>query len=300
MTVIVIVPTGGETHVMVTMLALAAAMIYGSADFLGGAAARKASPLAVLAITAPAGAVIMIVAALVLPGGSGHLTWDSAGWSAAGGIAGSLGLIAFYAGFAAAPMSVVAPVTALIATVLPVGVAIAEGERPTLSVTIGAVVCVAAVVCVSMERPDEQRPGRLARLHALVYAVPAGVAFGLFFLFLREAGTGGVTWPVAIARITGTVASLACCVVMRVRPLRFGNDRRVFGIALASGALDAAANVAYVMATRAGMFGLAVVLTSLYPGITVLLARYVFKERMRWIQRAGLVMAGVGVALVSV
>lgn len=285
---------------MVTMLALAAAIIYGTADFLGGAASRKASPLAVLAITAPAGAAVMIVSALVLPGGSGHLTLESAGWAAAGGGAGAFGLIAFYAGFAAAPMSVVAPVTALIATVLPVGVALGEGERPSLSVMIGAVVCVAAVVCVSMERPDEERPGRLARLRALIYAIPAGVAFGLFFLFLREAGTAGVTWPVAIARITGLAVALGSCLAMRVRPLSWRGDRRVLGIALASGALDAAANVAYVMATRAGMFGLAVVLTSLYPGITVLLARYIFGERMRWIQRAGLIMAGVGVALVSV
>jgi len=72
------------------------------------------------------------------------------------------------------------------------------------------------------------------------------------------------------------------------------------GIALVSGAVDAAANVCYVLATRAGLFGLAVVITSLYPGITVLLARVLLDERMRWLQRAGLLLAAVGVLLVTV
>jgi len=71
-------------------------------------------------------------------------------------------------------------------------------------------------------------------------------------------------------------------------------------IGLISGVIDAAANVCYVWATRVGLFGLAVVITSLYPGITVLLARLLLGERLRWIQRAGLVLAAVGVVLVTV
>ena len=64
--------------------------------------------------------------------------------------------------------------------------------------------------------------------------------------------------------------------------------------------VDATANICYVIATRAGLFGLAVVLTSLYPGVTVLLARVVLGERLRWVQRAGLALAAVGVLLVTV
>ena len=71
------------------------------------------------------------------------------------------------------------------------------------------------------------------------------------------------------------------------------------GIALVSGVIDAAANVCYVLATRAGLFGLAVVITSLYPGVTVLLARLLLGERMRWLQRAGLLLAAAGVVLVT-
>jgi uncharacterized membrane protein len=287
---------------MVTILALAAAMLYGSADFLGGMASRRARPLAVLAVTAPTGLVVMLIAALITTtlhvGGPAGLSWASAGWAAAGGVAGGAGLLVFYAGFAAAPMSVVAPVTALVATLLPVGVAVAQGEHLTMAVTIGAVICVGAVVCVSAEK--NEHPGVSARLKAMAYAVPAGASFGLFYLFLRNAGTGGVVWPVTLARAVGTLVAFGCCLAIGTRPLGWRGDRATFAIALVSGTLDAAANVGYVLATRVGLFGLAVVITSLYPGVTVLLARCVFGERMRWVQRAGLIMAGVGVVLVTV
>jgi len=283
-----------------TVLALAAAALYGSADFLGGTASRRASVFAVLAVTAPAGAVVMLVAAGVSGGlgsGGSGLTSAGVGWAAAAGTCGALGLIAFYAGFAAAPMSVVAPVTALVATVLPVGSAISEGERVAPTVAVGALVCVAAVVLVSVGPSRSAGPSR--QLRGVCYALAAGVAFGLFFIFLRNAGTSGVIWPVALSRTAGAVIALACCAVTRTRPLgRSGGQ--TLGIALASGAVDASANVCYVLATRAGLFGLAVVLTSLYPGVTVVLARIVLGERMLWMQRLGLLLAAAGVILVTV
>ncbi len=305
---------------METVLALAAAALYGSADFLGGTASRRASTFAVLAVTVPAGAAVMLAATLLLGGVSGGalgwagMTWAGAAWAAAAGTCGALGLLAFYAAFAAAPMSVVAPVTALVSTVLPVGAAVAAGERMGPSVAAGVLVCVAAVVLVSAGSPGD--PGaagatgatgaaraagkgtqaRAARLRGTGYAVVAGLAFGLFFLFLREAGTSGVIWPVALSRTAGAVIALACCAMTRTRLLERGG---ALGIALASGTVDALANVCYVLATRAGLFGLAVVLTSLYPGVTVLLARIVHGERMRWVQRAGLLLAAAGVILVT-
>ncbi|HYY19993.1 MAG TPA: EamA family transporter, partial [Streptosporangiaceae bacterium] len=113
-------------------------------------------------------------------------------------------------------------------------------------------------------------------------------------------------WPVALARIAG--AALACLVwllarrpgMSRLNPDRPpGALRAVLPLALTSGAGDAAANVCYVLATRSGLFGIAVVITALYPGMTVLLARFVLGERMRLIQRIGLVLAGAGVVLVT-
>ena len=307
---------------MVTILALAAAMLYGTADFLGGVASRRASVFAVLAVTVPAGAVVVVAVALLgeapwLGGLLGHGlgsstsfgSWGAIGWAAASGVCGSSGLIAFYAGFAAAPISVVAPVAALVSTVLPVGVAIADGERLTATMVAGGLICLVAIVMVSMpprrERPERGRPrvsqaqhDAAGRLRGLGYGVAAGAGFGLFFLCLKNAGQSGVLWPVALSRTTGTLVAFGIALATRTRPWRHAGGATGV-IALASGAVDAAANVCYVLATRAGLFGLAVVITSLYPGMTVLLARWLLGERMRWLQRVGLLLAATGVVLLT-
>jgi drug/metabolite transporter (DMT)-like permease len=309
---------------VVTILALAAAVLYGTADFLGGVASRRASVFAVLALTVPAGAVVMLVVALLgqVPalGGHGGLgsaasvgDWSAVGWAAASGVCGAAGLVAFYAGFATAPISVVAPVAALVSAVLPVGVAIAGGERPAATVIVGGLICLVAIVLVSAQPADHdgarphdgprdhgrgRRLVRSRRLRALAYGAAAGAGFGLFFIFLKNAGQSGVLWPVAISRSAGTVVAFGIAAATRTR-LRWRRGG-ITGIALLSGAIDAAANVCYVLATRAGLFGLAVVITSLYPGMTVLLARVLLGERMRWLQRAGLLIAAAGVVLVTV
>ena len=176
------------------------------------------SVFAVLALTVPAGAVVMVLVALLsqVPalgwllgqGGPGALAsvgdWSAVGWSAASGVCGAVGLIAFYAGFASAPISVVAPVAALVSAVLPVGVAIAGGERLTTTVIAGGLVCLVAIVLVSAQ-PAEHAPGEYGEgraggirlvtsrpLLALGYGAAAGVGFGLFFIFLKNAGQSGV------------------------------------------------------------------------------------------------------------
>jgi drug/metabolite transporter (DMT)-like permease len=280
---------------MVAVFALAAAVLYGTADFLGGAASRRTSALAALSVTAPVGLAVAIIAALAA---GGPIRLAGFWWGIAGGAAGGVGFIAFYAGLAAGPMSVVAPVSALVSTILPVGVAVAQGERPGPAVVAGAVICLVAITLVSMEgsRPGA---GRRAPARGLGYALVAGLGFGLFLLFLRYAGTSGVLWPVAESKLAGAVIAMAAAAATRTRPLWWGTDRRGFTMALASGLFDATANACYVLATRAGLFGLAVVITSLYPGITVLLARLTLGERMRSVQRAGLALAAVGIILIT-
>ena len=184
---------------MVTILALAAAMLYGTADFLGGVASRRASVFAVLAVTVPAGAVVVLVVASLgeapwlgglLGHGLGSPTsfgdWRAVGWAVASGVCGSAGLIAFYAGFAAAPISVVAPVAALVSAVLPVGVAIADGEHLSAPMVAGGLICLAAIVLVSMPPGRRGRPAEVGRIREVPRAaakarptgttVPAGCA----------------------------------------------------------------------------------------------------------------------------
>jgi len=305
---------------MVTVLALGAALLYGSADFLGGSATRGAHVLCVLLVSGPAGMVVATLAAL-LAGGPPRAA--GVAWGACAGLAGGVGFIFFYAGLAAGPMSVVAPVSALVSTVLPVSVALVDGERPGARVYLGALICVAAIVLVSTgsgqagpemsaaaPSPGTRAAGARALHHTpaghgtairgIGYGVVAGLAFGTFFLFIRNGGESGALWPVVVARLAGTLVFLAAAAGMRVRPLSWRGDSRLFLAALGAGVLDSSANISYVLATRAGLFGLAVVLTSLYPGITVLLARIVFGEQMHGARRIGLALAAAGILLVTV
>jgi drug/metabolite transporter (DMT)-like permease len=288
---------------MVTVFALTAALLYGSADFLGGAATRRAHVLSVLLISGTAGLAVVGVAALVA-GGPPRAT--GLAWGACAGAAGGVGFMFLYAGLAAGPMSVVAPVSALASTVLPVAAALADGERPGLHVYLGALACVAAIVLVSSGNAGgDQASGAAALIsrrtaRAVGYGIAAGVTFGMFFLFIRNGGESGALWPVVAARLSGTLVFLAAAAGTKIGPVHWRQDGRLFAAALGAGAGDASANVCYVLATRAGLFGLAVVLTSLYPGVTVLLARFLLGERMTWARRAGLALAAVGILLVTV
>ena len=301
---------------MIIVFALAAAVLYGSADFLGGAASRRLRASSVLTVSGPVGAAVLVIAAL-LTGGS--LAVAGLPWAVAAGACGGVGLIVFYAGLAAGPMRVVAPVSALVSTVLPVGVVIAAGERPGPAVYAGGLICVLATVLVSMEGradpggrppgpPDRRsapsggqppRPDHPPVARGLAYGAVAGIMFGLFFLFLREAAMSGVLWPSALSRATGAAVVLGVAVWAGAPPAWRGASPRVLAAVIGSGLLDAIANVCYVLATRAGLFGIAVVLTSLYPGVTVLLARLVLGERIRPLQLAGLLLAIAGIAVVS-
>ncbi len=283
---------------MVTMLALAAALLYGSADFLGGTATKRAHVLSVLLPSGAAGFVIVLIAAVA----SGKQAWAAGlGWGAAAGALGGVGLIVFYSGLARGPMIVVAPVSALVSTVLPLAVALAEGERADATVYLGALLCLVAIVLVSSTGKASQRGIRRA-LHgrAVLYGVGAGLCFGLFFLFLRNAGQAGTLWPTAAARLAGMAVIVLAACIARTGPVTAKAGLAVLLAAVFSGVLDASANVCYLLATRAGLFGLAVVLTSLYPGVTVLLARVVHGERMGRVQQLGLALAAAGVLLVTI
>jgi drug/metabolite transporter (DMT)-like permease len=284
---------------MLIVLALGAALLYGSADFLGGAATRRAALLGVL-MTSSLAAVAVLLPAALLAGGSPRAAGIE--WGMAAGAAGGIGLMFFYAGLAAGPMSVVSPVAALVSTVLPVGVAVAQGERPGAAVYVGVLVCLIATVLVSSGARTalaQSAHGWRYRARGVALGLASGAAFGVFFLFMRNAGETGALWPVLASRSSGLAIYLAIALVAKAVPVGWRAGWPLFAAAVASGAFDAAANICYVLATRAGLFGPAVVLTSLYPAVTVLLARLALRERMHRTQQAGLVLAAVGVVLIA-
>ena len=291
---------------MVTLLGLGAALSYGIADFLGGAAARRATATRVLLLAAPIGLLLLLAGAIA---NGGRPTRDGLGLGFAAGLAGGIGIIMFYRALARGPMSIVAPVSALAAAVLPVAAGTVGGERLSGAVLAGVGLCVAAIALVSMERDTAGReapagdPGMAGRRwaveHGPVMAAASGIAFGLFFIVLREADDGGGLWPLVAARL-GTLAVILVIALVAIRaggPMWPG--RAALVPAVFSGLLDASANLLFFLAAGRGLLSLAAVLTSLYPAVTVLLARIVYTERLRMIQRAGLAIAVAGVALVT-
>jgi drug/metabolite transporter (DMT)-like permease len=276
---------------MIIALALGSAIVFGAGDFCGGAASRRGGSTGVLLLSLPTGLGLLLVVAVAVGGGStpGALTWG-----AASGLAGGAGLLVFYRALAQGPMSVVAPVSGLMAAVVPAVVGVAREERLSFTALAGIGLCLVAICFVSIE-PNKNREGR-AGVAGPLLAVLAGAGFGAFFVLIRQ-GDDGTLWPLVASKAVGVLMVAVAAAALRTGPPL--KDRFTVGIALLAGALDVVGNALYVLAARAGMLSIAGVLSSLYPASTVLLARLVYGERLRPIQCVGLLVAVAGVGLVT-
>ncbi len=276
---------------MIIVLALASAMVFGAGDFCGGVASRRGGTTEILLFSLPTGVVLLAVVGAI-QGGASHAA--PLGWGALSGVAGGGGLLVFYRALAKGPMSVVAPVSGLMAALVPAVVGVARGDRLSAAALAGMALCLVAICFVSVER----RVGPMRLGDGPVLAVIAGTSFGAFFVLIRL-GDDGTLWPLTISKITSVVLVVIVAMASGRGPRAVLRDRRVVAIALLAGALDVLGNALYVLAARAGMLSVAGVLSSLYPASTVLLARFVHGETLRPIQRVGLVIAVAGVALVT-
>jgi drug/metabolite transporter (DMT)-like permease len=276
---------------MAIMLGLAVALSYGAADFFGGLASKRASLASVIVVSQILGIPVLLV---LLPLVGGHPTLRGIGLGAIGGLGGGFGLACLYRGLARGRMSVVAPITAIGAAVLPVLFGLATGERPTYLALVGVLLALVAVVLVSRVEGDEAQAG--GGRSSLVLAALGGVGFGIVFICLARTGRNVGLWPLVGTR-AASVSMLALGALVTRRPLR--PPRPVMPTVVAAGALDMTANVLYVLAVKQGLLSLVAVLSSLYPAATVVLARVVLRERIGRLQLGGLALAGAGVLLIA-
>lgn len=272
-------------------LATSTAVLFGFADFLGGLASRKESAVSVTAASHGFGAVVFGVAMLLFPA-----PFDRASVIAGvcAGVSGGIGVSALYAAFAHGRMSVVAPLTAALSGSLPAVYDFATGARISPTAVAGlALAFVATVVVSATSGPDEDQQVGMP-LSAVMFSLLAGVGFAGSFLAFSFASTTSGVWPMLSARIT-SFSMLVAFTLLRGRRLRIAPAARK--ATLGAGVLDTMANATMVTAIRLGPLAIASVLGSLYPVVTVLLARAVLKERIRGWQRAGVAVAFVAVAL---
>jgi drug/metabolite transporter (DMT)-like permease len=275
--------------VLAVSLALCASLSWGTGDFLGGRASRRLHVLTVLATSQLAGLAAVVVWAL-LSGDALPPATDLA-LAAGAGLGGAVGLAALYRGMAVGAMGIVAPISAL-SPLVPLTVGLATGEQPSPLQLAGIVVALGGVLLVSRE-PSGSGSWRAA---GTGLALLAATAFGLYFVLLDGAADASVPWAVTVARATSvTVAVLAALVVGATLrpPLGMLPALVVVGVA------DVGANALFALATTRGLLSVVSVLASLYPVVTVVLARALLGERLAASQRAGGAAALAGAALIA-
>lgn len=279
---------------MPVALASTSAVAYGISDYLGGVASRRARALRVVSVAYPVSIVLVGVAALVAGGAP---TPAGLGWGVASGLASGAAVWTFYVALSRGPMSVISPITAILAAAGPLAFGLAAGERPGSAAMAGMAVALVATVLVSLEGADGSSAahGRLTP-SLLVMSVVSGSAFAAFFVLLSRVPAGEGLWPVAASRVGATVMLLAAAVAAR-ESFRF--PRRLIAIGVVIAVFDAIANGAFYFASQAGMLSLVSVIAALYPAFTVALAVTHGGERMRQVQLAGLGLAGVAIVLLT-
>ena len=274
------------------LLALAAALLYGSSDFGGGLASRRLGSLRV-AVVGSAAATVLAWATLILVGGPGP-SLRAVAWGLASGLAGGAGTLVLYRGLARGQMSVVGPLSAVGAAVVPVAAGVALGERPSLLSVAGVLVALPAIALVAASGSVRGKLGAAPK--GLLDGLAAGLAFGILFIGLAQAGRNAGLWPVASEQTGALLITLAVAVKTR-QPLRI--PLRAAGLPVLVGASGMAATLAYFYATHFSMLAIAAVLVSLYPGVTVLFARTLLHERFTPAQRAGLGLCALAIAAIA-
>jgi drug/metabolite transporter (DMT)-like permease len=306
-------------RVVAIFLALLSSVLWGVADFSGGTASRRLPALVVVLGSQAVGLAAAAVAATVAR------AWDEPlgylPWAIGAGLVGAAGLVGFYRALAVGTMGVVSPIAAL-GVIVPVAVGLATGHWPSAVVGAGFVLAVIGVVASS---GPERAQGR--SLRPVVLAIGAAVCFGATLLFI-DGGAGHSPVMTMVAMRVASVLPLGLlCLAMRARsraataagvPIATGvpipdggpdpqaaagvartGAARAWAVVVVAGLFDVSANLAFAVASTRGTLAVVAILGSLYPAVTVLLARIIHTERLTRLQQAGVLVALVGVALIA-
>jgi drug/metabolite transporter (DMT)-like permease len=273
-------------------LALLSSICWGTADFLGGLTSKRVPVPAVLLLSQGPMVLPLLVWALAAgdaPTAHGLLL------GALAGIAGAVALTAFYRGLSIGTMSIVAPISGA-GAIVPVLAGVIGGERPSALQAAGIAAAIVGVVLASRE--EDTGEGAADARQAVLLALVAAVGFGAFLTLMDPASDPSVPWALVGARVASSTLLLAFVVGRRV-PLAGATAPRVLPVILLVGLLDVSANALYAVALGEGLLSVVSVLGSLYPVMTVVLARVLLAERVRPLQEVGVGGVLAGVALIA-
>jgi drug/metabolite transporter (DMT)-like permease len=294
-------------HLAIAM-SLLAALLWGGGDFAGGFATRRASPLQVIALAQGMDAVLLYIAILIrhapMPSRAALL------WGFTGGVSNGLGLICLYTALAIAEMGLAAAIAGLLTAGLPVLVSACVEGAPRPRQLAGFVLAGISVWRITSAPMDiSQGAPRSAQSRSLWLATFAGIGFGFFLVFSRQASKEAILWPLLASRVAGTLVALGLLATVRISGFPDGPVRttlswkpitaRLLWLGITAGLLDVAGNLFYMAATRMGRMDVAAVLASLYPAATIVLAMVLLRERATRAQALGMGLAMLAVLLIA-
>jgi drug/metabolite transporter (DMT)-like permease len=273
-----------------TLVSLSSALIWGSADFFGGMAARKQHVFQVLTLSSFSGICLLILCLAGKP--EIHQSASSLLWAAASGICGAIGLAFFYYGLSLGNTVVVAPTAAVIGAVLPVAFAsFSEGLPKSLQLA-GFLLAFLGIWFVSQTSFNAT-----GNAHTGFWiAVLAGLFFGGFFIFISRVESGQVFMPLLVSRTFELLVALLILLVRKIPLPSFGSNK----LALLTGLLDSGGSILFVYAAYLTRLDVAVVLSSLYPVVTVCLAFLLLKEKVSFSQWIGVALCFSSVVLITI
>lgn len=270
------------------MLGLSSSIALGSGDFGGGWASRRAPVLGVSLVVQVVGFVVTLGAALMVREAIPEV--GSLALALVAGALGVVGIVALYHGLAVGRMGVVAPVTGVLAAIVPVAAGFLLQGLPPPAVWAGIALAVVAVVLVS--RAAGVEGGR----SGIEFGLAAGLGIGLYTVFLGLIPEGAVLWPLAVMKATALFVLFA---VIGIGRGAWRVPRPVLPVAIAVGVCDMLGNGLFLLAAQIGDLAVAAVLTSLYPATTVILAAVLLHERITRSHVAGIAAAIGAIVLIG-
>ena len=278
---------------MASILALLSSLLWGTADFLGGNLSKKFHSLAVTGASQAIG--LIVGATMILVSGSyisPNLSWNGYFLPAIGaGIAGFAGITAFYAGLATGRMGVVSPISSLSA-IIPLTYAFIQGERPHVIQFFGMAVALIGAFCASGPEIIKGLPFK-----PLLLGVAAAIGFGTALTFMAQGSKTSSLMTMTSMRLI----TVSFCVLVALKVKSMGGFKKSNFLLLAViGATDFLANFLLGVATTKGLVSIAMILGSLFPIVTALLAFKFLQERLHKVQYLGIFLAVTGVALISI
>ena len=267
---------------------LISVLCWGTSDFTGGFASKRSDAFLITLLAHASGATLMVTLALAthatVPDRSSQL------WALAAGAMGGAALAIFYRTLAGGKMGLTAPVAALIGAAIPTAFGMITEGLPGKLPVLGFLLAALGIWLIS--RPEEA----LGRPEGVSTAVLCGVGFAGFMLAINRVGTSSVLWSAAFARCASLLV-VGLIVLARRQPLQL--HRHDVLLALFAGAIDVTGTALFIRADQTGRLDSAVVITSLYPAVTVILARVILKEHFHRWRAVGILAALVAVPLIA-